>query len=1031
MTSSFYRRPRTEAVRGNFGLRGPNRQSLGNSVRITGLANGRIIDSTNPQQAGVNAGQTFKELGAFLEQTIEVVPPIVKDVMQSKGIEEANALLSDPAFRSGLRNGNAEQQAIFDSIGNPFARDTINASLGSGAAAQYNEALESFLFRDDALTTRLDGEDDAAFRSRTRQLRVERQQEALSAAGWDTLSPEARQFAQPLIFEVDNAAQGKVFGQQAIVQQRGRLAELGLAVERLGSTYSIETTGLNVGSNQPGATPEAQTAAAERMQTAGARYAVDLDTLFAAKNLGPAAARQVLAKEIQRLGANPTAESLKQLQLLTYAIGVRDPDGGGYLLTLAGQDLANTSGPNGGPTLLSFAESQKQQLETAINKQETERAQSLMGGAIQGAEALLAAGDFDGARSAVTAILGQVSPGNVQDVLPLLNSYTSRINAQQGTADEALTKQTQLDLLELEAKQQSGELSGDDFRAAVLQLAAKNGANAELIRRALKQETKDYDADAAVNGLLESGTGYRGFLAQELSTFMKNSNTLGGRSLAQVGALLQAKEAQLITQRADGLRQEGKNEREIMDILKKERRAIQDEAYTELMADFTKGGTETGNFSTIQDQATDNLAQIQKNMADGAERSDVESVFAGTNVLDLYRQVNGLKATDKVYYGQVSNWYLSYLEKLQKNLGQDGKQLFPKGARNAYLDAIDPNREEREQQNRQRQERIREGRLDNIQRGGFGGLGMIDPRGYSDGALALLDRGVKVLRGMFPEETKDESGDIDRSVRSDEGEAPKGQVLALEALTGPGVDPYPVQQTSNDQGDEKLARVINQSNWALFSRIWGSGTGSQSDGAKYTVSTPPMPQVVATKPVPPAPLMMRDSNHPNAVLIGINEGTRDKNGNFTAAYRGHIDPGNSARNQGTFSAQQGFASPSQADAYWVRQINKETINRFAPALRASGLQPGTAGYERLMFNLQDLLVQAPQAATGEGGLVSKIPQLVQQGLTIEAIAKARADSFFIPGTSRLAAAGFGNNYTRLLLDQRRRAGTWDYKRRIG
>ena len=1029
MTSSFYRRPRTESVRGNYGLRGPNRQSLGNSARITSIASGRLIDQTNPAQAGANAAQTFKELGTFLEQTIEVVPPIVKDVMQSKGIEEANTLLSDPAFRSGLRNGNEEQQAIFDSIGNPFARDTINASLGSGAAAQYNEALESFLFRDDALTTRLDGEDDAAFRSRTRQLRVERQQEALSAAGWDTLSPEARQFAQPLIFEVDNAAQGKVFGQQAIVQQRGRLAELGLAVESLGSTYSNETRGLNVGSNQPGATPEAQTAAAEQMQTAGARYAIDLDTLFAAKNLGPAAARQVLAKEIQRLGANPTAESLNQLSLLTYAIGVRDPDGGGYLLTLAGQDLANTSGPNGGPTLLSFAEDQRQQLERVINNQETEKAQSLMGGAIQSAEALLATGDFDGARSAVNAILAQVTPGNVQDVLPLLNSYTSRINAQQTTADQQLSNDTQLKLLDLEGQQLRGEITGDQFRAKVLQLAAENGANAQLIRAALKQETKDYDADAAVNGLLQSGTGYRGFLAQELSTFMKNSKTLGGRTLDQVGALLQAKEAQLITQRADGLRQEGKNEREIMDILKKERREIQDEAYIELQAQFTQGGTETGSFSTIQNQATDNLAQIQKNMADGAERSDVESVFAGTNVLDLYRQANGLKATDKVYYGQVSNWYLSYLEKLQKNLGQDGKQLFPKGARNAYLDAIDPNREQREQENRQRQERIREGQLDNIQRGGFGGLGMIDPRGYSDGALALLDRGLQTVRGMFPEEASEESAA--EPVRSEEGEAPKTQVLALEALTGPGVDPYPVQQTSNDQGDEKLARVINQSNWALFSRIWGSGTSSQSDGAKYTVSTPPMPQVVATKPVPPAPLMMRDSNHPNAVLIGINEGTRDKNGNFTAAYRGHIDPGNSARNQGTFSAQQGFASPSQADAYWVREINKETINRFAPALRASGLQPGTAGYERLMFNLQDLLVQAPEAATGEGGLVSKIPQLVQQGLTIEAIAKARADSFFIPGTSRLAAAGFGNNYTRLLLDQRRRAGTWDYKRRIG
>ena len=330
----------------------------------------------------------------------------------------------------------------------------------------------------------------------------------------------------------------------------------------------------------------------------------------------------------------------------------------------------------------------------------------------------------------------------------------------------------------------------------------------------------------------------------------------------------------------------------------------------------------------------------------------------------------------------------------------------------------------------QRKEQFREGLNDKIKTnpGGWGGMGMIDTRNYSVAAMELLDRGLNVIKGMFPAEAVQEESET--ASYKVEG-APMQQVLALEALTGPGADPYPVQQTSNDQGDEKLARVINQSNWALFSRIWGSGTGSQSDGAKYTVSTPPMPQVVATKPVPPAPLMMRDSNHPNAVLIGINEGTRDKNGNFTAAYRGHIDPGNSAQNQGTFSAQQGFASPSQADAYWVRQINKETINRFAPALRASGLQPGTAGYERLMFNLQDLLVQAPQAATGEGGLISKIPQLVQQGLTIEAIAKARADSFFIPGTSRLAAAGFGNNYSRLLLDQRRRAGTWDYKRRIG
>jgi hypothetical protein len=50
-------------------------------------------------------------------------------------------------------------------------------------------------------------------------------------------------------------------------------------------------------------------------------------------------------------------------------------------------------------------------------------------------------------------------------------------------------------------------------------------------------------------------------------------------------------------------------------------------------------------------------------------------------------------------------------------------------------------------------------------------------------------------------------------------------------------------------------------------------------------------------------------------------------------------------------------------------------------------------------------------------------------VTIEAIAKARADSFFNPATGRLEAGGFGNNYARLLADQRSRAGTFDYRRR--
>jgi hypothetical protein len=59
-----------------------------------------------------------------------------------------------------------------------------------------------------------------------------------------------------------------------------------------------------------------------------------------------------------------------------------------------------------------------------------------------------------------------------------------------------------------------------------------------------------------------------------------------------------------------------------------------------------------------------------------------------------------------------------------------------------------------------------------------------------------------------------------------------------------------------------------------------------------------------------------------------------------------------------------------------------------------------------------------------------LPSVIANGITIEAIAKARADSFINPVTGRLEAGGFGNSYSRLFADQRSRAGSFDYKKRL-
>jgi hypothetical protein len=158
-----------------------------------------------------------------------------------------------------------------------------------------------------------------------------------------------------------------------------------------------------------------------------------------------------------------------------------------------------------------------------------------------------------------------------------------------------------------------------------------------------------------------------------------------------------------------------------------------------------------------------------------------------------------------------------------------------------------------------------------------------------------------------------------------------------------------------------------------------------------------------------------DAEHPLAVAIGHAEGNRTVDGARTSSYYGHSDPGNGASNQGTFSAQQGYASPEAADAAWVRKLNRQLpgwSERIAPYAA-----PGTVGHQRLLANAADLYVQAPAAVPD---FLKQASDVAALGFSPEAVATARADSFIDPRSGRLQAAGFNNDYRRLLADQRRR-----------
>jgi hypothetical protein len=236
--------------------------------------------------------------------------------------------------------------------------------------------------------------------------------------------------------------------------------------------------------------------------------------------------------------------------------------------------------------------------------------------------------------------------------------------------------------------------------------------------------------------------------------------------------------------------------------------------------------------------------------------------------------------------------------------------------------------------------------------------------------------------------------------------------LALRSI-GNVVTPPAAAGTLDSQPE-----TINQEAIDILNKVW-------TKREPLSVQTPPLPQLSATAATQLAPIAISNDTHPLFVAIGIAEGTRTANGGYTKAYYGHRDPGNGVWNVGTVSGQQG-GSPRSSDQRWMAKLTRQASS-VAPLLQRMGVRPGTQGWNRLMFNVLDLAVQAPAAVPD---FVRKLPAVLRQGATVEAIAKARADSFYNPRTGRLEAAGFGNSYSRLFADQRSRAGVWDYRRRI-
>jgi len=176
--------------------------------------------------------------------------------------------------------------------------------------------------------------------------------------------------------------------------------------------------------------------------------------------------------------------------------------------------------------------------------------------------------------------------------------------------------------------------------------------------------------------------------------------------------------------------------------------------------------------------------------------------------------------------------------------------------------------------------------------------------------------------------------------------------------------------------------------------------------------TPDPPAAALSVPTGRIEDWLADENSPFTIAIGCAEGNRTPDGGKTIYYYGHLDPGNSKRNQGSFSYQHAANSPEEADRLQIAKLRSQ-IDLWRDSARKAGKNPDSP---LLACSFFDLFTQSEAAATFKGGYLDQIKSVVNPASTDE-LAYYRAKSFFNPDTGKLEAwVGWSD----LLRDQNRR-----------
>ena len=982
-----YSRPSTSTVSALYLPSKPQAMPAADRRVINVGSNGAYMDFSSPQQAGVNAGRGLKEVSDFLSKAVEVGAPIYKQYLQAQGNQQAGEFLKNVDVSTLYRNGDEDQRNLLRDL-NPFAQQQVADAAAKATARTYIEVLGAERIKNTTLQNPYAKPEEVA----TAEAQV--RSAALERSGLDRIPAAALAPYVGSVAEAEGSYKGDSYKQQLATKS----ADYDLQVERGLSTtlISIDETRKRVrdyGEGAEGSTEgwsNYKKGSVEAIQADHDKYVQG--GIYTSKQY---AERwwSAITKEYQKRVGNddlPGASSLINTMVVMSDQELKTPGGvslwdiklGDGAVTI--KDGLNRLNAEMLPRLEAW---ERKQLikqagpDLAAMAQGDEAARTRLEGMLPGL-----AKDPEALQS-VVGMMGQMQSFSrtpteaqyrAQQLLEIGLNNPNRDQSQfnQQVLGSNLTAEQKISLLNRNTQPQ-------DPTMALVSQGAEHGKD-ELLANAAKITQAQRASGLVPAGMKDEDLLRRNF--QDLQIAATRATEKRIKDLIGAGETVTPMRAAEIF----------RNEQEAI------RNTRMKEAKTEVPAGTDWNQRVMGEVNYVQQQ-------LAKTGGKGTIALFPPSVIAASKAAGIPQ-----------YYLNVQRYFLNRMSTVK---GPQGEPAFADPSK-AYQEMV-----------RSTQPKPASS-ADRVKSGAY-----MQPQG-SLSERFLGKEGARALDGLI---------DLGRKIGLDlGGEAPKPQPKGQgdQSSAGP-VKPQAVavvpQQTQQllTRGLETLMNVVappamasegpggvtkkapetvvNGINLPDMAKIWSGFAG-------LSAKTPPLPQVAAAAMATPVGMAINNVMHPFFVAIGIAEGTRTPSGAYTRAYYGHTDPGSGARNVGTVSGQNG-SSPQSVDRQWMGKLTQLQM-RVAPMLQSLGVRPGTAGYNRLMFNVLDSFVQSPEATTGQGGFVSRLRQVIQQGITIEAIAKARADSYFSPATGRLQASGFGNSYSRLLADQRSRAGAFDYKRRL-